>query len=242
MIVFEVDKFNAEMFVVVPVRVDFTEFCLPVHDANQTQLEVTIWDTSEVQAFPATFMGECILNLFKLVPYQGEIVMQDFDVKQGKQFKTQVQACGKLSLILELTGSKPKFSPITPVQQPSVVLAPGLEQHAINIMIVEARDLVKNLSSEPDSYVCMSLLDDPDSMESRHFVALDHGIGEVTRDIIALSPQHRTRIVPSCLNPSWNDGCTLIQAHPCIRIMEQVSLSASVYLSSLSNPTPMWMN
>jgi hypothetical protein len=112
----------------------------------------------------------------------------------------------------------------------------------MNIMIVEARDLVKNLSPEPDSYVCMSLLDDPDSMESRHFVALDHGIGKVTRDIIALSPQHRTRIVPSCLNPSWNDGCTLIQAHPCIRIMEQVSLSASVYLSSLSNPTPMWMN
>ena len=235
-------RVRARARVRVRVRVDFTEFFLPVQDANQTQLEVTMWDTSEVQAFPAPFMGECILNLFKLVPYQGEIVMQDFDVKQGKQFKTQVQACGKLSLILELTGSKPKFSPITPVQQPSVVLAPAQEQHAMNIMIVEARDLVKNLSPEPDSYVCMSLLDDPASMESRHFVALDHGIGEVTRDIIVLSPQHRTRIVPFSLNPSWNDGCTLIQAHPSIRIMEQVSLYASVYLSSLSNPTPMWMN
>lgn len=40
-----------------------------VRDANSSQLEVTIWDSKE-QRGSSGFMGECILNLSKLVPFQ----------------------------------------------------------------------------------------------------------------------------------------------------------------------------
>ena len=176
-----------------------------------------------MQAFPAPFMGECILNLSKLVPYQGEIIMQDFDVKQGKQHKTQVLAAGKLILQLEFTGgeSAPAMpSPPTPVQQPSVVLPPGKEQFVMNLVVVEARDLSK-VADDPDSYVCLTLLDDPQSMQTRHFHALDHGIVQTSRETIVLTPQHRTKICPSNLNPTWNDGCTLAEAHPSILLVQQ---------------------
>jgi hypothetical protein len=201
----------------------FAEFHLPVNDANQSQLEVTVWDTAETQAFPAPFMGECILNLSKLVPYQGEIIMQDFDVKQGKQHKTQVLAAGKLILQLELTGGEiaPALpAPPAPVQQPSVVLPPGKEKFVMNLVVVEARDLSK-VADDPDSYVCLTLLDDPQSMQTSHFHALDHGIGQTSREIIVLTPQHRTKICPSNLNPTWNDGCTLAEAHPSILLVQQ---------------------
>ena len=129
-----------------------SEFHLPVKDANQSQLEVTIWDTAETQAYPVPFMWECILNLSKLVPYQCEIIMQDFDVKQGKQHKTQVQAAGKLILQLEFTGGEIAPAPpaaVAPVQQPSAVLPPGKEQFVMNIVIIEARDLGK-IADDPD--------------------------------------------------------------------------------------------
>ena len=203
-------------------RVRVIEFHLPVKDANQSQLEVTMWDSGETQEFPAPFMGECILNLSKLVPYQGEIIMQDFDVKQGKQHKTQVQASGKLVLQLEFAGGA---APPAAVQQPQPALLPGQEQFVMNVVMVEARDLGRgDMISDPDSYVCMTLLDDPGSMETRHFHALDHGIGEITRDIIVLSPQHRTQVASFTCAPSWGDGCTLSEAHPSIKIVEQVCL------------------
>ena len=111
------------------------EFYLPVKDANQSQLEVTIWDTADQQPFPASFMGECILNLSKLVPYQGEIIMQDFDVKQGKQHKTQVQATGKLVLQLEFTGGEPAPEQAPPPLQSSSVSPPGKDEFVINIVV-----------------------------------------------------------------------------------------------------------
>ena len=218
-----------------------TEFHMPVKDANQSQLEVTIWDSGESEASPAPFMGECILNLSKLVPYQGEIIMQDFDVKQGKQHKTQVQASGKLILQLEFTGGDfvppPRADPAPlpieaaaaqsqPMQSPAVALLPGQEQFVMNIVLVQARDLGKNMTSDPDSYVCATLLDDPASMETRHFHALDHGVGQITREIIVLTPQHRTKIAPASLFPQWGDGCTLSHAHPSVRLVEQAQMAA----------------
>lgn len=209
-----------------------TEFRLEVSDANQTQLEVTIWDTAEAQAFPAPFMGECILNLSKLVPYQGEVIMQDFDVKQGKQHKTQVQACGKLVLQLEFTGAgvSPETAAEVPVQQPVNQAPPGQEQFCMNIILVEARNLVKKHDAELDSYACVTLLDDPGSMETRHFHALDHGIGQTSRDNLLLSPQHRTKIAPSSHSPSWGDGCTLGEAYASIKHVEQVPLLTIAFL------------
>lgn len=199
-------------------------------DANQSQLEVTIWDTAEAQGSPATFMGECILNLSKLVPYQGEVIMQDFDVKQGKQHKTQVQACGKLVLQLEFTGVGMSVEPAAevPTQQPAQV-PPGQEQYCMNIVLAEARDLVKKYDAKLVSYACVTLLDDPASMETRHFHALDHGIGHPTREKIILSPQHRTNIAPSSHSPSWEDGCTLSEAHAGIKLVEQVPLLAVAF-------------
>jgi hypothetical protein len=208
------------------LSVVLAEFTLEVKDANQTQLEVTIWDTAEMQPFPGPFMGECILNLSKLVPYQGEVIMQDFDVKQGKQHKTQVQACGKLVLQLEFRGAEMSAepAPASPVRQPSVQAPPGQEQFQMNIVLVEAKDLAKKQSHEIDSYVCVALLDDPGSLETRHFHALDHGIGPGSRDTIVLTPQHRTRVVTSTYNPTWGDGCSLREAHPTIKLVEKVFL------------------
>lgn len=171
-------------------------------------------------------MGECILNLSKLVPYQGEVIMQDFDVKQGKQHKTQVQACGKLVLQLEFKGVEMSAGPAAavPVQQPPVQAPPRQEQFQMNIVLLEAKDLAKKHSLEMDSYVCATLLDDPGSMESRHFHALDHGIGPWSEDTIVVTPQHRTKVVPSTNNPTWGDGCSLSEAHPSIKLVEQVLL------------------
>ena len=75
---------------------------MPVLDASVSQLEVTMWDSRPGNA---AFLGECILNLSKLVPYAGNIIEQDFAVKQGKHFKTAVPASGKLMLQIELSTS-----------------------------------------------------------------------------------------------------------------------------------------
>jgi hypothetical protein len=74
-------------------------------------------------------MGECILNLSKLVPFQGHIIEQvqtsiqecvsgthsdthvptdqDFDVKQGRQYKGEIPSKGKLMLQIEFTSGPP---------------------------------------------------------------------------------------------------------------------------------------
>lgn len=58
---------------------------------NPTLAQVTIWDAGAGGiGKQAAFMGECILNLSKLVPFQGHIIEQDFDVKQGRQYKPEV--------------------------------------------------------------------------------------------------------------------------------------------------------
>ena len=205
------------------------EFLLPVTDANHSQLEITIWDASEASPLPAPFMGECILNLSKLVPYQGEVIMQDFDVKQGKQHKTDIHAAGKLTLQLKFTAAS---SPSVPMaDQPKVMNGQQQRgagedsantdgQFIMNIDVVEARNLGQPHSTEQtETYACVALLDDPGSMQTRHFHALSHDIG-MGQDAITLRPQHRTKIVSCSGFPVWNDGFSLEESHSSILVVE----------------------
>jgi len=61
-----------------------------VRDANSSQLEVTIWDSKE-QRSSSGFMGECILNLSKLVPFQVYIL----HIFHGVQRDSCRHACQK---------------------------------------------------------------------------------------------------------------------------------------------------
>mmetsp|Transcript_30649 Transcript_30649/g.77549 ORF Transcript_30649/g.77549 Transcript_30649/m.77549 type:complete len:297 (-) Transcript_30649:105-995(-) len=88
------------------------EFVLPVSDASQSQLECTIWDTSDPQPTEfSNFLGEVLLNLAKLIPYKGHYIEQVFFVKQGKTIKTEQQATGNLKLGLRLDISEQPRSP-----------------------------------------------------------------------------------------------------------------------------------
>jgi len=79
------------------------EFVLPVTDASQAQLECTIWDTSDAMPIEFShFLGEVLLNLAKLIPYNGHYVEQVFFVKQGKTIKSDLEATGMLRLGIRL--------------------------------------------------------------------------------------------------------------------------------------------
>lgn len=82
------------------------DFTLPVKDPANSQLECSIWDQSDVNGTPAQkFLGEVILNLAKLVPYNKSVIEQVFEIKQGKTHKATAddkKATGKLKLGLQL--------------------------------------------------------------------------------------------------------------------------------------------
>jgi hypothetical protein len=82
------------------------DFTLPVKDPANSQLECSIWDQSDNSETPAQkFLGEVILNLAKLVPYNNSNIEQVFEIKQGKTHKATAEdkkATGKLKLGLRL--------------------------------------------------------------------------------------------------------------------------------------------
>ena len=149
-------------------------------------------------------------------------------------------ACGKLSLQLEFVG-KDAARPTTDSEEPNpesaadspstqagqTVPVQPISEFALNITIVEGNDLVQKGSKAPDVFACVSLMDDPGSMETRHFHALYHSTGQKAEGNILLEPQHHTKVVGSSVSPSWGDGCTLVEAHPSIRLVEQVRSSCS---------------
>uniref|UniRef100_A0A7S0TLK2 C2 domain-containing protein n=1 Tax=Hemiselmis andersenii TaxID=464988 RepID=A0A7S0TLK2_HEMAN len=108
------------------------EFVLPVPDASQSQLECTIWDTSDPNPTEfSNFLGEVLLNLAKLIPYKGHYIEQVFFVKQGKTIKTEQQATGNLKLGLRLDiseqprspGAEQPRSPVAEVRQEAAAAA-----------------------------------------------------------------------------------------------------------------------
>ena len=102
------------------------EFTFPVKDLANSHLECSIWDQSGAGDTPAQkFLGEVILNLAKLVPYNKSTIEQVFDIKQGKTHKATAddkKATGKLKLGLQLiipddAGSDPPSAPAPPQQK-----------------------------------------------------------------------------------------------------------------------------
>mmetsp|Transcript_54942 Transcript_54942/g.112178 ORF Transcript_54942/g.112178 Transcript_54942/m.112178 type:complete len:822 (+) Transcript_54942:54-2519(+) len=82
-------------------------FSLPVKvddPKGANQLECSLYDESDDKAEnKSNFLGEVILNLAKLVPYDGKYIEQVFDIKQGKTAVVNNQkATGKLKLGLTL--------------------------------------------------------------------------------------------------------------------------------------------
>ena len=75
-------------------------------DLANSQLECSIWDQSGAGDTPAQkFLGEVILNLAKLVPYNKRTIVQLLDIKQGETHKATAddkKATGKLKLGLQL--------------------------------------------------------------------------------------------------------------------------------------------
>lgn len=159
--------------------------------------------------------GECILNLAKLIPYQGEIIMQDFDVKQGKNHKSRLKAEGRLVLQLEFRKMEAEEVPVPTPQQANSC--------ALNVTLLEAQNLSRSeVEGDPDAFVCVSIVDKPSLMQQRHFHAIDHGIGSRANDsrFISVRPLHVTNRYPSSSNPAWNEGVTFPCTHPSIEAIE----------------------
>jgi len=103
------------------------EFALPVKEPEKSQLECSIWDESDDNDTPAQkFLGEVVLNLPKLIPYNKTVIEQVFAIKQGKTHKTTSEdkkATGTLKLVLQLIipddsgGAQPEVAP-NPKSQP----------------------------------------------------------------------------------------------------------------------------
>eukprot|EP00960_Hanusia_phi_P019510 575612-Hanusia_phi.AAC.1 len=175
--------------------------------------------------------GECILNLAKLIPYQGEIIMQDFDVKQGKNHKSRLRAEGRLVLQLEFRNTEIAFPTPEPTMQQRNTCA-------LNVTLLEAQNLsVSEVDGNPDAFVCISIVDKPNLMQQQHFHAIDHGIGLRASDqrYIPVRPLHVTRLYPSSSNPAWNEGVTFSSSHPSIEVIE----SSNARGSSLDDGIPL---
>ena len=107
------------------------EFTLALKDPANSQLECSLWDESnEGDSTAQKFLGEVILNLAKLVPYNNTHIEQVFEIKQGKTHKATAddkKASGKLKLGLKLiipdeSGSNAPSAPSSgkaPSQPPS---------------------------------------------------------------------------------------------------------------------------
>ena len=82
------------------------EFTLGVKDPTNSQLECSLWDESDGgDSTQQKFLGEVILNLAKLVPYNNTYIEQVFEIKQGETHKATAddkKASGKLNLGLKL--------------------------------------------------------------------------------------------------------------------------------------------
>jgi len=82
------------------------EFTLALKDPANSQLECSLWDESnEGDSTAQKFLGEVILNLAKLVPYNNTYIDQVFEIKQGKTHEATAddkKASGKLKLGLKL--------------------------------------------------------------------------------------------------------------------------------------------
>ncbi len=84
------------------------EVTLGVKDPSNKscRLECTLWDESDGTASePQKFLGQVILNLAKLVPYNNTYIEQEFEITQGKNYKATAEdkkATGKLKLGLKL--------------------------------------------------------------------------------------------------------------------------------------------
>mmetsp|Transcript_20964 Transcript_20964/g.48444 ORF Transcript_20964/g.48444 Transcript_20964/m.48444 type:complete len:627 (-) Transcript_20964:47-1927(-) len=109
-------------------------------DAHSSHLEVSIWDTKsrcKGQQSSAGFMGECLLNLSKLVPFQGHVIEQEFTLKRcAKLFlqdplrvelcKAQVPAVGKMIIELEFTALDTQSPPASKVPSyPKLPISPS---------------------------------------------------------------------------------------------------------------------
>lgn len=231
------------------------EFVLRVPDANHAQLEVTLWDGKE-QRNSSGFMGECILNLSKLVPFQGHIIEQDFDVKPGKQYKTKVPASGKLMLQLEFTASKDLHSDGAPSESPAHQVMPAMHEvsqsdaarvqsmeqgpFGMNITVVEARDVCVAHSNASclQSYACISLICHPEQLEHHHYLMLDHGVEGSGTEGIRLPPLHFSRpiTVGAAGETEWNEPVSLFNTHPDIKAIELLTSNGHMMIASQRVP------
>ena len=102
------------------------QFVLPVSQPPQSQLECTLWDDSDADAENnGNFLGEVILNLAKLVPYNGQYIEQVFDIKQGKTIVTPQKASGKLKLGLQINIPEPGTAPEVAAAAPAAPVPPS---------------------------------------------------------------------------------------------------------------------
>eukprot|EP00291_Cryptomonas_curvata_P015007 CAMPEP_0172153922 /NCGR_PEP_ID=MMETSP1050-20130122/1731_1 /TAXON_ID=233186 /ORGANISM="Cryptomonas curvata, Strain CCAP979/52" /LENGTH=141 /DNA_ID=CAMNT_0012822547 /DNA_START=38 /DNA_END=464 /DNA_ORIENTATION=+ len=91
---------------------------MPVGDLERAQLECSLWDESESPKQTVkndNFLGEVVLNLSKLRPFQGKYIEQVFEIKPSKLYRCDAQATGKLKLGLTL--SVPAAGPSPSPQQ-----------------------------------------------------------------------------------------------------------------------------
>jgi hypothetical protein len=99
-----------------------------VKDPSNSQLEVTLWDESTNGPLAEKFLGEVILNLAKLVPYNNTLIEQVFEIKQGKNHKPVAddkKASGKLKLGLKIVIPDELAKVATPKAAPPAPPAPA---------------------------------------------------------------------------------------------------------------------
>jgi len=122
------------------------EFTLALKDPANSQLECSLWDESnEGDSTAQKFLGEVILNLAKLVPYNNTHIEQVFEIKQGKTHKATAddkKASGKLKLGLKLiipdeSGSN---APSAPSSGKAPSQPPSQPKHGTEAMSIEQRE------------------------------------------------------------------------------------------------------
>ncbi|EKX40882.1 hypothetical protein GUITHDRAFT_113142 [Guillardia theta CCMP2712] len=88
------------------------QFGFTIPDPNDAQLEITLWDTScEENDDESAFLGEVVLNVSKLVAYEGQLIEQQFEVKQGPESKLSSKEPARLTLRLLLGIDDGNLSP-----------------------------------------------------------------------------------------------------------------------------------
>lgn len=115
----------------------------------------------------------------------------------------------------------------------------GPVPYAMSITIIEARDLPNNGAGEPpETFACVSVIDDPAEIEDRHFHLIDHDLthGKEQSHLMKIQPLHWSKPGPRSHNPVWSDGCTLAESHPAAKKLEQLHQEGKLATSQLRTP------